>query len=60
MAERLNPAVESGVVYEDGAGSVAEIAAQVALLYERGGGQDRPLTAAPVLALGMFERVGSN
>ncbi|RLU86239.1 hypothetical protein CTZ27_24995 [Streptomyces griseocarneus] len=58
MTNKHSP--DDGTMDQNGAAStgdpVGAIIAQVAASH----GQDRPLSAAPVLALGIFERVGSN
>ncbi|MFF3675941.1 hypothetical protein ACFYYS_18455 [Streptomyces sp. NPDC002120] len=51
MSESLHTAVE---------GAAVGVAARVAELYGEGAEQDPLRTSAPVLALGIFERVGSN
>ncbi|WP_328965708.1 hypothetical protein [Streptomyces virginiae] len=62
MSESLHAAVEgAGNDGLKGDGGVAAgIAARVAALHGQGSKQDPRRTTAPVLALGIFERVGSN
>ncbi|MFD0352905.1 hypothetical protein ACFVHW_04035 [Streptomyces sp. NPDC127110] len=58
MSEHLAAEQDDGIRSEEDVESVAWVAARVAELYGRG--TEHPLPAAPVLALGIFERVGSN
>ncbi|MFE5860206.1 hypothetical protein ACFQ77_06545 [Streptomyces virginiae] len=62
MTESLHPDAERAHAGDPVGGgvAVAAIAARVAELYQRGAVQDSSRTAAPLLALGVFERVGSN